>query len=219
MKSTVLFTGWDEPYAKLAKITWPRMAQWAHRHDIDFQVYTEPPAGLNIFWTGVARALELLRDGYNRIIYLDVDQFITNPERRPMCDPDYGFWASKDWGKDAIEPWHFSACGWIAHADCIPMFEEVLAMAPEWMDKPFQEQGPWQAWMKKKLEHLKGQLREGKPGDPPAFINIMPRRFLNSVPDEVCPGEVPDPWQRGDFAAHLTMLPMDERLKLAKKFC
>jgi len=213
---TVLFTGWDAPYKALADITVKRMRAYAVNHGIELQPFSLAPPGLNIYWTGVARGLELLRGGYDRVMYLDVDQLITNMDRPPTCSSEYGFWCSKDWGEDATEPWHFSACGWIAHGDCIPMFEDVLAMEPEWRDKPFQEQGPWREWMHGRLKYMvmvddHRSLRTG-------FINVLPRRIFNAVPDDVCPGKVPEPWQPGDFAAHLTMLPIDERVKLAQKF-
>lgn len=40
------------------------------------------------------------------------------------------------------------------------------------------------------------------------------RRMLNAVPDEVSPGNVPEPWQPGDFAAHITMVPIEERVRI-----
>jgi len=80
------------------------------------------------------------------------------------------------------------------------MFEEVLAMEPDWRDKPFQEQGPWQEWVKNKPEGL--------------FINIWPRRMFNAVPDAVCPGQVPEPWQPGDWCAHLTMVGIQRRIEI-----
>lgn len=203
---TILFTGWDEPYAELAKITVPLMINYARRHGIGIHTFEVPPPGLNIYWTGVARGLQLLNEGVDRVFYLDVDQLITNHERPPSCDPDCGLWVSKDWGSDAVESWQFSACGWIAHRDCIKMFEEVIAMEPEWRDKPFQEQGPWQEWVKQNM---------GKPSWAAPFINLWPRRMFNAVPDAVCPGNVPEPWQPGDFAAHLTMVPIERRIEIA----
>jgi len=63
-----------------------------------------------------------------------------------------------------------------------------------------------------------GQVENGRVKEVPAgLINIMQRRYFNAVPDDVCPGKVPEPWQPGDFAAHLTMLPIEERIALANK--
>lgn len=218
---TALFTGFDEPYEELASLTTKRMALYANRHGMQFHIFTEPPAGLNIYWTGVARALELLRDDYDRVFYLDVDQLITGQDCSFAGIPATGFHASRDWGNDAdsAEPWRFSMCGFLAHQDCIALFEEVLSMEPEWRDKPFQEQGPFQDLVRRMMGDL-SHMRQVLPGESwRGFINIHQRRTFNCVPDEVSPGNVPEPWQPGDFAAHLTMLPMEERLKLARKFC
>lgn len=211
---TILFTGYDDAYEDLAAITVPRMHDYARRHKIESVVFRAPPPELNMYWTGVARGRELLtRYGFGRVLYLDVDQLITNMDKPPTCDPAIGLHIGRDWGEDAIEPWQFSACGWFAHAGCINMFEDVLKMAPEWADKPFQEQGPWQEWVKEEL-----RITKGPPRTPPrCHISFLPRCFFNNVPDEVCPGKVPEPWKPGDFAAHLTMLPLGERVELAKK--
>lgn len=214
---TILFTGFDKAYEPLAELTVPLMELYAAKHGIGFIAYTGEPEGFNIYWTGVVRGLALLQTGYDRVMYVDADQMITNLEKPPECSPSYGFYASQDWGKDAVEPWHFSACGWIAHRDCIPMFQEVLKMELEWRDKPFQEQGPWREWMRIKTEHMQKQLRDIEPPDPPAFINISRRRTFNAVPDQVCPGEIPEPWQIGDFAAHLTMAPLERRIEIFKE--
>jgi len=157
MKS-ILFTGYDALYEDLADLTVPRMTGFASWNNMHRAIFTVPPPGLNIYWTGVARGLELLREGYDRVMYLDVDQLITNPDNAPIIGADYGLWISQDWGEDATEPWHFSACGWYAHKDCIPMFQAVLALEPEWRDKPFQEQGPWQAVVRMMLKD-QGKLR------------------------------------------------------------
>lgn len=219
MKS-VLYTGHDESYQPLADMTVPLMREWAVRHRIDFREFIEPPDGLNIFWTGVARGLELLRDGYERVMYLDVDQMITHPIQSLANLPPFGFHCSKDWGSDATETWQFSACGWIAHRDCISMLVDVMAMEPEWRDKPFQEQGPWQEWMRKRHDGMLWFETPETPETPArrthwrAGVSIHPRRTFNAVPDQVCPGKVPDPWQPGDFAAHLTMVDLPRRIEI-----
>src|SRR4030095_14229156 len=161
----LLFPGRSAPAKPLAALTVPLMYRYAERHSYDCRVHTAPlidvPNG--IYWTGVCGALELLRDDYERVIYLDVDQMITNPEL-PLDVAPIGFHDSKDWGADATEPWHFSMCGFVAHRDCIPLFEECLAMEPAWRDKPFPEQGPMRDVIRRKTEGLK--LVDRKPGEP-----------------------------------------------------
>lgn len=213
----ILYTGYDAPYAELAAITVPRMAEWAKRRDMDFVFWEDtPPVGLNIYWTGVAQGLGLLRENYDFVMYLDADQLITNYDVEFKDDLTRGFHASKDWGEDTIEPWQFSACGFIAGHSCIPLFERVLELEPEFRDKPFQEQAPLQAVVKAMLEGV--PLVEKRPGDPQrGFINIHPRRVFNAVPDTVCPGKVPEPWNISCFSAHLTMAPMERRIEIAKE--
>lgn len=211
---TILFTGWDAKYDPLATLTVPRMGTYATERGFDFDEVTEPLLNVpnGIYWTGVAGGLKYLREGYERVIYLDVDQMITNPAFWPTI-PYFGFHASKDWGADATELWHFSACGFIAHRDSIPLFEECLAMEPAWRDKPFPEQGPMREVLRKRLERM--EFYPIKPEDQKwnAAVNVHPRRFLNAVPKEVDP-TVQEPWQPGDFAAHLTNLPLDKRIEL-----
>lgn len=219
---TVLYTGFDEPYRPLSLLTLPAMRAHAMIAGIDFVVYEQPPPGLNIYWTGVARGLELLRQGWERVIYLDADQLCTNPYATPWADCGKSGWhASRDWGDDATEPWQFSACGMVAHQDTIPLYEACIAMEPEWRDKPFQEQGPLQALVRMRMKHqvvLPGDVKDGWVQPPrPGEINIHRRRVFNAVPDEVCPGKVPEPWRPNDWCAHLTMVDMTTRLKIGTK--
>lgn len=201
--TTLVFTAYDDKYAPLAKLTVPRMERWAAWHDADFDVMEKAarPTQDGIYWTKFVSALEYLRGhNYDRIIWLDADQMITNPDFKFVL-PFHGFHVSKDWGFDATEPWHFSVCGFVAHQDCIPLFEEVLTMEPEARGKPFPEQEPMRQVIRKKIEGGEAFLVHGP-------------RFLNAVPNEVCPGKVVHPWQPGDFAAHLTMLPIEKRIEL-----
>lgn len=195
---TILFTGADKAYEPLSQLTVPLMQQYADRHGYTFRFHSEPliDAPNGIYWTGVCGALKALKEGYSRAIYLDCDQQITNMDFEL---PGWwgGFHVSRDWGEDAVSPLQFSACGFAAHPDCIDFLQGVLDMEPEWRDKPFPEQAP---------------LREA--GSKFKWINLHPRKLFNCVPDQVCPGKVPEPWAKGDFAAHLTMLPIDERVKL-----
>lgn len=197
---TILFTGFDESYRELATITCNRMGKYAMRHGIEFQAFTEPPPGLNIYWTGVARGLELLRDGYERVMYLDVDVIVANPAVAP---PNLkGFNASKDWGPDAIEPWHFSMCGFCADESCIQLFEEAIEAEPAWRDKPFQEQATMQALFRHRCSSTQ--------------MTVHPRRVFNPVPLAVH-SDVVDPYQNGDWLCHITMLPMEDRIRVANE--
>lgn len=207
---TLVFTAHDEAYKPLADLTVPRMHDYAKRHSYEFTCYTEPffdiPNG--IYWSGVLGAAPNLEE-YDRVMYMDCDQLITNPALsvEDLIGPaTSGFHASRDWGNDATEPWQFSMCGFVAHKDCIPLLEQVYFMEPAWRDKPFPEQGPFQEAVRLRIESGLGLV-----------ATVHPRRTFNAVPEQVSPGNVVEPWQPSDFACHLTMLGIDDRIKLAKE--
>jgi hypothetical protein len=212
---TLLYTGHDNAYSKLAAITVPRMAEYAECHGMDFTCHTEPLINVpnGIYWTGVCGALKAFEEGYERAIYLDVDQFVTNMEFK-IQDWQFGFHASKDWGEDAIDPWHFSMCGFVVYSGADGILRMVLDKEPEYRDKPFPEQLPMQDVVKMVTD---GQPRYHRIDGDNALIQIHPRKVFNCVPDQVCPGKVPEPWAKGDWCAHLTMLPLDGRVSLARQ--
>lgn len=208
--TTLVFTAHDKAYSELAQLTVPRMRDYAFRHGYRFVCYAEPLADIPnaIYWSGVLGAAPNL-ERYDRVMYLDVDQLITNPALsiEDLIGPaTSGFHASKDWGVDAVKPWQFSMCGWVAYKDCIPLLEQVYFMEPAWRDKPFPEQGPFQEAVKQRMQSGIGLI-----------TTIHPRKTFNAVPEQVSLGNVPEPWQLGDFACHITMLSIDDRIKLAKE--
>lgn len=212
---TLLYTGHNDAYKPLAAITVPRMTEYAERHGMDFHCYTEPLVDVpnGIYWTGVCGALKAFEEGHERVVYLDCDQLLTNFDYK-LPDWKIGFHASKDWGSDAVEPWHFSMCGFVAHVDSFSLFTKTLSMEPEWRDRPFPEQGPFQEVVRCRVEGTKFvKNQEHFIG----MINIHPRRVFNCVPDQVCPGNVPEPWAVGDLAAHITMAHADRRIEIAKE--
>jgi hypothetical protein len=200
---TILFTGFDDAYKPLAELTVPLMLSYASRHGFDFKCYRSPiidvPNG--IYWTGICGALDAFRD-YDRVIYLDADQMITNPEIVPQV-AETGVAISKDWGADAVEPWHFSMCGWIAFKNAAVLFCKVIEKEPHWRDRPFPEQAPMQ------------DMYWNVPWVPP-MVQVHDRRMFNAVPKEVSTS-VQEPWQPGDFCAHLTMLGLPDRILLFHK--
>jgi len=210
---TILYTGHDEAYKPLANITVPLMAEYAEHNGMDFTCYDKPlidvPNG--IYWTGVCGALKAFEEGYDRVMYLDVDQLITNKSIPPKGK--IGFHVSKDWGTDATEPWHFSMCGFVAFKDMESFFKSILDDEPEWRDRPFPEQGTVQWWVKELIGTAPNLVHNAEKYE--GLINIHPRKVFNCVPDQVCPGNVPEKWEVGDFAAHLTMKPLSERISIA----
>jgi len=202
---TVLFTGHDSAYKPLADLTVPLMLSYASRHGFDFKCYRTPVVDdipNAIYWTGVCGAIEAFGCGYDRVIYLDVDQMITNPDIVPKV-AEAGLAISRDWGADAVDDSRFSMCGCIAHKNSAILFRKALELEPEFRDKPFPEQSP--------MQHLHRTI----PWVPP-MVSVHSRRTFNAVPKEIA-DSVPEPWQRGDFCAHLTMLNFTERVRLFHK--
>jgi len=203
--STILFTAFDDAYKPLADLTVPLMLSYASHHGFDFKCYRSPiidDIPNAIYWAGVCGAIEAFNCGYDRVVYLDADQMITNPDIVPQV-AEAGVAISKDWGADAVEPWHFSMCGWIAHRNSAILFKKALELEPDFRDKPFPEQAP--------MQHLYKTI----PWVPP-MVSVHSRRTFNAVPKEVDP-TVQEPWQPGDFAAHLTNLPLEKRILLFHK--
>lgn len=208
---TLLYTAHNDAYAPLAAYTVPRMSEYAFKHGMEFMRYNEPLDDLPdaIYWLKFVAARILLKV-YERIIWLDVDQLITNMEfslEDHFINFKHGFHAPMDWGEDAVADSDCSACGLVMHPDISPLVDEILSMRPESAGKPFPEQNPMRAVMKR--------YQQSTPLGRPVYP--WPRKPLNAVPDAVCPGKVVNPWKPGDFAAHLTMLSIDERVKLAKE--
>lgn len=205
---TILYTGHDDAYASLAEITVPRMAAYAKRHGMEFQCITGPVDDIPdaIYWLKFSAAEGFLLL-YDRVIWLDVDQLITNMDAKiAIPDEAYGFHVSTDWGYDAIEPHHFSVCGFAAHRDSLPLFEAAWELEPTSRGKPFPEQEPMRQVVKSYVDMHN-----------PPICFVHGRKAFNCVPDAVCPAKVPEPWQPSDFAAHLTMLGVEDRVKLAKE--
>lgn len=201
---TLLFTGYDKGYEELASITVPRMLAFSARRGWDFKVWRTFPFPVSkdaVYWTGACGAIEALGNGYERVMYLDADQLVTNMDSDEFPSSP-GFHVSRDWGQDAVNQSFFSMCGFIADKAAEPIFRAAWALAEIWKNEPFPEQGV--------MRHV---VAKGIYGP----YAVHPRKLFNSVPEEVCPGHVMEPWLKGDFTAHLTMCSYADRIKLAKK--
>lgn len=215
---TILFTAYDEKYKPLADLTVPLMGAYAKRHGMDFMFNPGPLLQTQdgIYWTKFVAALDYLQEDsgylkvYDRFIWLDSDIMITNPDWRIPDDWKSGLHIGKDWGNDVKNDWDVSACGFVAHKDCIPFLEELMSMEPESRGNPFPEQTPLRELIKACLVCNKAKIFE----HPAAEIHIHPRNVFNCVPEAVAPGEVPEPWKPGDWCCHLTMFRLSRRIEL-----
>ena len=195
--STILITVYDLNMAPIGDLTSPLMEAYADRHQLKFEKTTNLPTDVPASWNKLPLALDAFDRGYEQVIWMDADVCITNPLLTPygfMCS---GFHASIDWGEDATQPYHFSAGCFVINKNARHLFEWCIEHRDEYATGAFWEQTPLRLLMER--------------GDKKMFTH--PRRVLNSVPLRVHP-KVVDPWQRGDFVAHLTMIPVADKVKL-----
>ena len=196
--STLILTGYDDKMKELGDLTAPRMAAYAERHGFDFLCVRDYPAGVPAYWQKMHDVVHAFDKGYTRVIWLDADQIVTNPEFVP--GHTVGFHASLDWGQDATEDSHFSMCAFVACPDSRYLFEWVLAHRDEYLYGAFPEQTP--------MRHLYASSAENR-----RVMTIHPRCVFNAVPIEVHPTVV-SPWHPGCWLCHLTMVPLPERVRL-----
>lgn len=201
---TLLLTAYDNAMAPIGDLTSPLMLAYANRHGYDFHCSRIIEIGSESYWQKVwdIRAFTSLsnpvRKEYDRIIWLDCDQVVTNPEWTPPWES--GFHASLDWGVDALNDDHFSACGFVVCRDAFGIMTSVADRHYLFREELFPEQA---AMRYIRREHLKER----------EMMFIHSRRQFNAVPKEVCQ-EAPEPWERGDFCAHLTHVPVEKRAEI-----
>lgn len=201
----VLITGYNSDQAPLGDLTAPLMEAYARRHKLGFRCVHFAATGKEAYWQKIIETLRAFDEGFDRVFWLDADQAITDSmllpevftshmERHPECV----FSASQDWGNDAGEL-DFSMCGYVASAKGRGLFEWVNERHDEYINGDFPEQTPMRMIVQK-------QPRES--------FDILPRRYLNAVPEEVSPGNVVRPWDESCFAAHITMRCLEDRIKI-----
>lgn len=195
---TLLLTGYDDKMAPVGTLTSPLMESYAKRFACDFRCWTELSGKHPGYWEKVPQVLDAFDEGYERVLWLDADQLITNPTHWPVMW-NTGFHASMDWGKDATDDSHFSMCGFVVCRDAAHLFEFLEENKADWVDKPFPEQAPMR-WL---YEHRYGGFR----------MTTHPRRVFNAVPIQVHETVV-EPWKPGDWCAHITMVPVERRVEI-----
>jgi hypothetical protein len=197
---TLLLTAFDAAMAPIGSLTSPLMVQYANRHGFDFHITRNIDPDSAPYWQKIWDIAHFLKTGlWDRILWLDADQMITNMEWEPPWQR--GFHASMDWGTDATDPSHFSACGMLVCRDMLPMIQRVVLCYSQFEHSDFPEQTALRHVKKNSAEYLTD------------WIKTHPRRTFNAVPIELCP-TAPEPWQPGDFSCHLTHVPVDQRVEM-----
>lgn len=213
---TLVLTGYDSAFAPLGELTKPLVKEYARRHGFGFLCLREPPS-----WKFPTGGMEHCPGNWHpswwkmwllpylfkicgRVLWIDADMVVTNPEVVPPGES--GYHCSLDWGVDATEPWMLTNCCFAAFPDCVPLVQWVLENR-ENISCEFHEQN-----------HMREAAKQGFCGDDQQpVITVHPSRVFAAVPVEVHPSVV-DPWQPGDWLCHLTMVALEERVRLAKEF-
>lgn len=196
---TLLLTAFCNKMMPLGRITAPLMLDYAAIHRMDFKCVRNFPKGIPGYWQKLPSTIQAFDEGYDRVIWLDIDQVITNPYYVPPFET--GFHASMDWGADATDKTHFSMCGYVACRNSKRLFDWIIDHQEEYVNGEFPDQKP--------MRQL-ATLEEYKP-----IFTIHPRRVFNSVPKEVHKSVV-EPWENGDWLCHVTMLPVEDRVNIVR---
>lgn len=197
---TLVLTGFDKAMEPIGRLTAPLMAEYANRHGFDFHCTRNLDTDSAPYWQKIWDIAHFLRNyPTDRILWLDADQVITNPEWTPPWQR--GFHASMDWGTDATGEQDFSACGMLICSDMMPVIQRVVLSYSQFENVDFPEQSA--------LRHVKASSAECLT----SWMKTHPRRTFNAVPIELCP-TAPEPWQPGDFCCHLTHRPVGERVAM-----
>lgn len=196
---TLLLTGYDEKMRPLGDLTSPLMLSYASEQGFDFHCLRTFDGENVPYWHKLNGVKWAFNNGFDRVFWLDADQVITNPDFNPPWKK--GFHASLDWGTDAENDSHFSMCGFVVCKDTVHLIDWVLSMKEAYVNGDFPDQKPMQEFYK--FHRLATKT----------LMQTHSRRKLNAVPKQIADNVV-EPWERGDFCAHLTMLPVEDRVKV-----
>jgi hypothetical protein len=203
---TIIITGYDQNMRQIGDLCAASHQAYAIRHGYHFYQKHDYHADTHPSWQKMETVLAQL-DVYDRVMWLDADTVITNPQM-PIEEvlayrPANALHVSTDWThpnpEDEIK--HFSLGNFVMHAG--PEADDILYLASkrtEWSNRPLWEQQAIQ-------EEYRSNERIRR------HVTIHPRRSLNAVP--ALPTTTgPEPWQPGDFLCHMTFIPQEERVKL-----
>lgn len=196
---TILLTAFDDVMAPIGNLTSPLMLDYANAHGMDFVCVRNMRERVATYWQKIWEIHGLFSaSSCDRVIWMDADIVITNPDFVPPWHS--GFQASFDWGLDANDESMFSACGFVIGRDMLPLIEDVVKHYLQFADRDFPEQSA--------LRHF---YKDG--GGYKFRMRTHPRRVFNAVPREISE-EAPEPWERGDWCAHLTHVEVERRVEL-----
>lgn len=208
---TLLLTGYDDNLREIGDITSRIMADYATKHRIDFLRVRQYEADSHPSWQKAEHVHRQLKSGYDRVIWMDADTLITNMDKGCPVSLTNPIHCSKDWGTDALEPWHFNMGNFIAYKDRLGMWEKLWCSQfgvrgkKQWRNQPLWEQSAIQEFHRENM-------------DLQTFVRVHDRRTFNAVHSELAPS-APEPWQPGDWLCHLTgeEITNEKRMVVLKK--
>lgn len=195
--TTALLTAYDSTMAPIGDLTSPVMLNYANRHGFKFICARNMQDGIAPYWQKIWEIRDLLHS-CDRVIWMDADILITNPEFVPPWFT--GFQASFDWGIDAVDESMFSACCFVIGSDMRQFIEVVAESYETFKDRPFPEQAAM------RHQYVNGDSFKYR-------MRTHTRRTFNAVPKEICE-DAPEPWEKGDFCCHLTHVTPERRAEL-----
>lgn len=207
MSAILVLTGYNDKYAIVGDATWPSWQAYADYHNYDFScVRNYPDANkINGSWHKLQVVKDALRD-HEWVFWVDADAVCTNYDIQltrwiETCAAELH--VSRDWFPS--NSGNFSACAGIWHAG--HMTTQLISLAElktQYINKAYYDQTALQEVL---VEHP--ELK--------AKVKVWPRRELAAVPS-FCWKNIPEPWQPGDFLAHLTVIKWPHRQQSALEF-
>lgn len=198
----ILITGYDDAMREIGDKTSAIMRQYAGRHGMQIQVIRKYSPDSHPSWQKVDAVVRAIQAGHN-VLWMDADTVITNMDAAPWKQFKSKLNVSRDWGYDATEKHHFSMGNFFANRDSLMLFSMALKRRKTWANQPLWEQSCFQE-MYRTLE----EIRSG--------ITIHPRRTFNAVPI-MAQVTAQEPWQKGDWLAHLTGISNEERMEIFER--
>jgi hypothetical protein len=202
MIKIVLVHDGNLPFAGIAEASYASYARrWGYAYE---SIRTQPGQG-HPSWQKLACLVDQLRYGglsapQHWLLYVDTDSMVTNPtialER--FVDPYYDVIVSQDW--DDNSPWSAGVM-LLQRTRDTDAFLSVARTLTKWKETP--------PWDQAALHTVWGKQMTG------CRVKVLPRRQLQSVP---AGGGAFDPWQPGDFIAHVTGVANDHRHEWMRNF-
>ena len=179
-------------YAKVADAS---LSAYAARHGYSFIVGQAEPEDHGLGHPSWQKLYYLRKylSHFDFLFYSDSDCVITNQKIRieTFIDQSFDLLVNKDWaeGHGHTSPWSAGVM-LLQNTNKTAEYLRLAETFSQWRNK-----SPWDQAALHKAWPLIENLR----------LKILPRRRLQSVPKEVQPLAA-EPWQNGDFIAHITAL-------------